>query len=419
MPILSNLKVSEVSFCKLGMNQHAKVALFKSQPDPAAFGPGYSLAKATFAEALNGAMVAERVGEAFSNSFDGLWQQNQAFRTALTDELAEGGDGSAASADYISSVNSLVEEAVAAARSAGSDASDADMEKAITEAATSWIAKKQPQPKEHIMNITTRALLKAAVAAFDPLTSPAAHIGIIQKAALELGAEDELPAEGSLAKAKADPAMAKMQHELTVLKMPEDVRKHYDALGEADQPAFIAKSAADQRTEVDAANATDPVLYKSAGGLEIRKSHGDVALALAKQMDEQTAELATLRSGAVTGTLEKRAGSEFPNVAEKVAVDMLKSIAHFGADTDAGKSITASLTAMNKSQDTLFKTLGTTEAPDGPADVAKARTDFNIEVQKIAKRDSVDGATAMTTAREEQPEMFADAYPSSAVAEDA
>lgn len=410
---LKRFRLDKIAAVDRPCQEHATVAIIKRAPAA----PALTFAKANFADALNGAMVSEKVNEAFWRSFDGLWQRNDAFRTALTDELSDGGDGSAASADYIASVNSLVEEAVAAARSAGSTASDADMEKAITEAATSWIAKKQPQSKEQNMNITTKALLKSAVASFDPSTSPASQIAIIQKAATDLDALGELPAEGLLAVQKADPAVAAMQTEITVLKMAPDIQKHYQGLAEAAQPAFIAKSADDQRAEVDAANATDPVLYKSAAGIDIRKSDGAVALMMAKRLDEQDAEIIKLRSGQTESAIEKRAQS-FSNVAATIAVDMLKSVDQLGADTPAAKSIMKSLEAMNKSQTTLFKNLGTLEGGEGPGDIQKARSDFNTEVSKIASRDKLAPADAMSKARQELPELFAEAYPSP-IAEDA
>lgn len=404
---LNTIRLDKIAAVDRPCQEHATVAIVKRAPGD----PKLAIAKASFSEALNGAMVSEKVNEAFWDSFDGLWQRNDAFRTALTDELSDGGDGSAASADYIDSVNSLVEEAVAAARSAGSSASDAELEKAITEAATSWIAKKQPKSQEQKMtNITTKALLKSAVASFDPAVTPAAQIAVIQKAAQDLDAVDELPAEGPLAVQKADPSIAEMQKELAVLKMPEDIRKHYEALAEKDQADFIAKSAADQRTEVDAANATDPVLYKSASGLEIRKSDGNAALMLAKQLDEQTAEIVKLRDGRAESAIEKSA-ARFPNVSSDVSHPMLKSVQTVGAETDAGKAILKTLDQMNKAQTTLFKNLGTVEGGDAPADIQKARNDFNAEVSKVAARDNIPSADAMSKVRAEMPELYKEAYP--------
>jgi hypothetical protein len=52
-----------------------------------------------------------------------------------------------------------------------------------------------------------------------------------------------------------------------------------------EQTAFLAKSSAERDALVAAALAADPIVYKTKGGVEIRKSHGDVALMLAKQGD--------------------------------------------------------------------------------------------------------------------------------------
>ena len=46
--------------------------------------------------------------------------------------------------------------------------------------------------------------------------------------------------------------------------------------------------------------------------------------------------------------------------------------------------------------------------------IEKARTDFNAEVSKIMARDKIGMADAMSKARDEQPALFAEAYPETA-----
>lgn len=266
------------------------------------------------------------------------------------------------------------------------------------------------------MKITNKAALMAAVAAFDPATSPAAHVGIIHKAATDLNADDLLPEDGPLAKAKQDPALAKALREISILKMGDPVRKHFDALDEAGQTAFLALSEADQATAVEKANATDPVVYKTAGGIEIRKSDGATAALLAKQLDDTAAEVTVLKAGRSGDAIEKRAQTEFPNVALATATSMLKTASQLGEDTDAGKDVIKSLKAMNKGSAGMFKSIGSTEAPELAGGIEKARTDFNGEVNKIMARDSIGMGDAMSKARTEHPDLFAEAYPSTAEA---
>lgn len=405
MAKLQNLKVSEVSFCKLGMNQHAKVALFKSADAVPTTGP-LAIAKRSFDEALRGQLISDQISEVFWRAFDKQYAVREAFREALADELADGGDGSAATEGFTAAMQTIAETAATLAREAG-EATDTDLESAVEQAVEKWL--KQQETSE--MKITTKAALKAAVAAFNPDTSPAAHISIIKAAAVALDAADELPSEGLLAVEKQDPALAKALKDVAVLKLSPDVRKHYDGLAETDQVAFLAKAEADQTAEVEAANATDPVVYKTADGTLIRKSDGVIAAIMAKRMDEQAAEISVLKGSVSASAVEARAATQFPNVAKATAVSMLKSIDQLGEGTDAGKDMLKSLTAMNASSSRLFKSLGSTEAPEVSGDLEKARTDFNTEVSKIMTRDGLGQGDAMSKARTEFPDLFAEAYP--------
>lgn len=406
---LKAIRLDKIAAVDLPCQEHATVAIVKRAPQTAA----PAIAKKSFDEALRAQLVSERISDVFWRAFDKQWAVREAFRTALADELAEGGDGSEATEGFTAAMRTIAETAATLAREAGAEA-DADLESAVEQAVEKWL--KQQETSE--MKITTKAALKAAVAQFNPETTPVAHVGIIKQAAKDLNAEDELPAEGPLAVEKADPTVATLQREVAVLKMAPDVRKHFDGLDAAGQTAFLAKSAETQQAEVDAANATDPVVYKTADGVEIRKSDGAAAALMAKRLDEQAAEIAVLKSGRQGDAIEKRARTEFPNVALATATSMLKTAGQLGEDTDAGKDVLKSLKAMNSGGERLFKSLGSTEAPEVSRDVAKARTDFNAEVSKIMGRDKIGMADAMSKARTEHPDLFAEAYPETASADD-
>lgn len=422
---LNRIRLDKIAAVDKPCQQHATVAIIKRAPgDPAA-----AIAKATYQEALNGAMVSERVNRAFWDNFDGLWQRNDAFRTALTDELAEGGDGAVASAAYLDSVNELVETAVTAARSAGAKASDGEISKAIEDAVTSWI-ESQPQHQEQTMKIVTKAQLKTAVAAFAIAKSTVAEMNDIVEAAVELDAIDELPADGPLAKMadekkkekgkKKDedsPAFKALQREVSILKMDTATKAYFDALDTAGQDAFLAKSAEDQAAQIESITKGDPILYTCADGTAIRKSDGAVAAMLARQNDTLAKTVKSLTEGQAESAIEKRARTEFKNVALTEAVDMLKSVEAVGADTATGKSILKALATMNKGRDPLFNTLGSVETVEVGENIVKARGDFDTEVKKVAARDSCGLADAMSKVRSERPDLFAAAYPENAAAE--
>jgi hypothetical protein len=400
---LTAIRLDKIAGVDLPCQEHATVAIVKRAPTA----PLLVLAKKTFDEALRGQLVSERISDVFWRAFDNQYAVREAFRESLADELADGGDGTAATEGFTAAMRTIAETAATLAREAGADPKASDLESAVEQAVEKWL--KQQETSE--MKITTKAALKAAVASFDPATTPVAHVGIIKQAAKDLNAEDELPADGPLAVEKQDPALAKALRDVAILKMSPEVRKHFDALDEAGQTGFLALSEADQASTVEKANATDPVVYKTAGGVEIRKSDGATAALLAKQLDETAAEVSVLKAGRTTDAIETRASTEFPNVAKGTAVAMLKTAAQLGEDTDAGKDVIKSLTTMNKGADRLFTSLGSTQAPEISGDVTKARTDFNSEVSKIMSRDSIGMADAMSKARVEQPDLFAEAYP--------
>lgn len=407
---LTAFRLDKIAAVDSPCQEHATVAIIKRNPNAPDTSPK-AIAKATFQEALEGNMIAGAVNDAFYSSFDGLWERNDAFRTALTDELSEGGDGSTASADYVESVKALVDEAVTEARSAGATAADTKgIDKALNAAVNKWL-----KPKEQAMNkITTKAALLAAVAKFDPETSTVAEAETIRKAATALKAEDLLPDEGPLAKAKLDPEIAKMQRELVIIKLSPEAKTHFDSLDETGQTEFLGKSADEQTQIVAKANETDPVVYTTKDGTAIRKSDGAAMVALAKQNDQQADKIAKLEGDATGQSFEKRAAEDYPHVAKAIATDMLKSAHQVGEDTDSGKAILSSLGQLNKTSTGLFKRMGASEddahrgAPEG---IAKARATFDGKVAEVAKRDGIAKSAAMPIAREEFPDEFAEAYP--------
>lgn len=412
--ILHRIRLDKIAAVGSPCQEHATVAIIKHRQDTA-----YAIAKATFGEALEGNMIAEAVNEAFFQSFDGLWERNDAFRVALTDELSEGGDGSVASDAYVASVKDLVDSAVAAARDAGATAANtAPIEEAMKSAFMAWHQAIEKKEHEMTLKIINKAALIAAVSAFDAATSPFAHVGIIKQAAKDLGLESELPGEGPLAVEKTAPTdrVSELETEIKVLKMAPAIRAHYDGLSGDAQTAFLAKSATDQQAEIDAIEKGDPIVYTCKDGTQIRKSDGAVVLSLAKRNDEQADEIAKLRGTVGVSSIEKRAAEEFPNVAKSQAVNLLKSAQTVGVDTVEGKEIMQTLKSLNDNRGMLFKRTGSTEGGDQPADLAKARTDFNAKVEEIRKSGSMSRTEAMSKARTDYPDLFAEAYPESAKA---
>lgn len=421
--VLNRIRLDKIAAVDLPCQEHATVAIVKRAP---AAGAPPAIVKKTFDEALRAQLVSTQIGDVFWRAFENQWALRDAFRTALSDEIAEGGDGNVATEAFTAAMGQLAAAAADAARNAASTA-DTDLEAAVEEAVTKWL-----QQQEQPMKITTKAALASAVAGFAIAKSTIAEANEIIDAAVALDDLDALDASPDLAKMaeydgkkkkkkgdKDDPEMAAMKRKIEILEMPADVRKHFDGLPADQQDALIAKSATERQAAVDAANATDPVVYKCADGTEIRKSAGEAVLAMAKRNDALEAKVADLSKSAADAQIETRATTDFPNVAKATAVAMLKSAAALGEATEAGKDVLKSLAAMNKGGSHLFKNLGSNEAPAISGDIAKARQDYDAEVAKVAREDKIGVADAMSKVRAERPDLFAAAYPETAEEADA
>ena len=182
------------------------------------------------------------------------------------------------------------------------------------------------------------------------------------------------PEDGTMTKEE----LAKMQRLESISKMSPNHFSHYAELSEDDQGKFLAKSE-DERTELitkaekatadalKAANDADPLVYTTKAGIEIRKSAGDVMLALAKSQDAQAVETAALktenaelRKSREDIGFEKRASTELDHLPGtlKARASLLKA-AESIEDEGERKQAVAALKAQNEMMAPLFKSIGT------------------------------------------------------------
>lgn len=148
---------------------------------------------------------------------------------------------------------------------------------------------------------------------------------------------------------------------MKLIVLTEAQHAHYSKLAAADAEAFLAKSSAERDAVLADVAKADPVVYKTASGIEVRKSHGDVALQLAKQADENAAqvakatEIANVEKAAREATeLAKRAAEIMPNLAGSDAVHcaILKAVESIVDEKLRGEAIQAlkGANAIAKSQ---------------------------------------------------------------------
>lgn len=255
--------------------------------------------------------------------------------------------------------------------------------------------------KETDMTIKTRAELEAAIAKAkgegDNVT--VATVTALHKAATDLKAEDALPTEGPLAKAKA-PATededvkalkAKMKRMEKRDALPADIRKHYDTLTTDEaRDAFLAKDAGAQKVELEKAAGDDPVVYTTLDGIDIRKSAGDGVVQALKSADIARKDAAIEKAARVNLELEKRAETELSKLGgtmagKKALLKALDSI----EDETVRKSAMEVITSANEiaGKGGIFEKRGSGAA--APIEKGSAETQLEKMAQDRAREKSI------------------------------
>lgn len=255
--------------------------------------------------------------------------------------------------------------------------------------------------KETDMSIKTRAELEAAIAKAkgegDNVT--VATVTALHKAATDLKAEDALPTEGPLAKAKAPVTedddvkalKAKMKRMEKRDELPADVRKHYDTLTTDEaRDAFLAKDASAQQTELQKAAGDDPVVYTTLDGIDIRKSAGDAVVSALKSADSARREVAVEKAQRVNLELEKRAETELKSlggtmIGKKALLKALDSIEDEAVRKSAMEVVTSAAEIAGKGN--LFEKRGS-GAP-APLEKGSAETQLEKMASDRAKEKSI------------------------------
>ena len=202
--------------------------------------------------------------------------------------------------------------------------------------------------------------------------------------------------------AKASDRMGK------IILLKAAARMHFDGLADVTaQDAFLAKSVTDQEAEVvkakaasDAAEAAaelakadkDPILHTTADGIEIRKSDGAGALALAKARDADAVTIAELTktnkelaAATETGNFVKRAETELthlPGTVQQRAA-LLKAAEGID-DEETRKAAVAALKSQNKMMAPAFGVVGVTSGDinKGGANPQTKLDELTAEYQK-------------------------------------
>lgn len=342
--------IKEISGVTRPAQGGARMVIMKAAEDEDA-----EFCKASFAQALDDRMMDQRFCRAFGDAFDGIWERNDAFREALKDGYQNSEE---TVRQYVESIAEVARRAAEAVQGlAKSKDADSVIEKAVGDAVDAFM---EAHEQENIpMTILTRAALKAAIAKFAKDGGTDATITEIKIAAGVLKAEDELPAEGALAKSAStdDGVVASLQKQVKVLSLSDDFKKHYETLATDQQDAFLALDATAQKAAVEGANSDDPVVYKTADGIEIRKSDGVTALMMAKRFDSLEKRFDKLESDTSGDRFTKTAEADYPHLPTEGTVEILKA-AEGMTDADKKKKMLEGLAAANKALGKNFQRIG-------------------------------------------------------------
>lgn len=188
---------------------------------------------------------------------------------------------------------------------------------------------------------------------------------------------------------KSDLAVAKAYGSLT------DAEKTYHAsLSDDDKKSFLAKSADQRKDDIAKAASSDAVVYKSAEGVEYRKSDDPRLVALAKSADENSKIAKAEREQRENAEFAKRANEELKHLpgeeAHKVA--LLKSVEGI-ADADTKAKVKEMLKANNDKMAKAFETKGSN---GGTAEGSTPQDQLDTLAKKYSTDNKVTFEKAMT-----------------------
>jgi hypothetical protein len=215
-------------------------------------------------------------------------------------------------------------------------------------------------------------------------------------------ARNSTPGKGaSTVKAQQEPTPMNIAKALAaILAMTASQQAYVSKLAPDEVEPFLSKPAHERDAIMKAAEDADPVVYKTAAGVEIRKSAGELAVMLAKQNDDQakklaenSAELAKANDARELEVLKAQVKTDLGHLAgsddtKVIALKALKSI----SDEKARGEVLTMLKAADAAMKSQGAAIGVTPEGDAApsnkesafASLSKGLVAFCTE-QKIAK----------------------------------
>lgn len=147
----------------------------------------------------------------------------------------------------------------------------------------------------------------------------------------------------------------------TALAALTDADKAYmKGLPEADGEKFLVATPEARAATIKAAGESNPVIFKSADGIEVRKNDSPALVEMAKRLDAQAQQIAKSEALAKEAVYQKRAAEEIPHLAGDVPTRtaMLKAIDGIPDEGLRAKAL-ETLKAQNAEMAKAFETRGT------------------------------------------------------------
>lgn len=228
-----------------------------------------------------------------------------------------------------------------------------------------------------------------------------------RKAFMDMDEEGRKKAMGNFT-TKAEDEVARLAQ---IVSLDAVSKAHYDGLDDAGRTSFLALDATARtdaiRKAAENAASSDPVVYKSDDGTEIRKSHGDIALHQARQLDELRKQNLALNASMAYESIQKRAREEFANFPgdldlHTTVVKALDGIADEAHRKGAFELVKAGNTALAKSSVTLGTNAGSNEGT--------ASADANAKLEKMvseyADQNKVSRSEAYMAVWNQNPDLY-------------
>lgn len=161
-----------------------------------------------------------------------------------------------------------------------------------------------------------------------------------------------------------------------IVALSPEQRSHFEKLADSDKDEFLSKSSDERDAVVKNARDADPIVFEDKdAGIVLRKSSDPTTIALAKQAKESRVELARERALRKRDDLEKRAGTEFPNMRGETGpkADLLGAVEQL--PEEARGPVMEMLKAHDAGLGKAFERIGDAGAPDPDNQSASDRLD--------------------------------------------